>query len=169
MIPKTTPKMAQLVSPAGSIRSWPEFCIFLAFLIVNEYVVKKVVWRKHKIRGGAFINPRWGLIVYVYTYIYIYIYIYMYIYIYIHRIYIYIYIYIYVYIFIYIHIIRGSLLRTLYLDCWPTMASDTYDDVVFCGKAAGPGIFFAIAGSRPALGTTPARDWRREAVIINII
>ena len=26
----------QLVSPAGLIRSWPEFCIFLAFLIVNE-------------------------------------------------------------------------------------------------------------------------------------
>ena len=36
MIPKMTPKMAQLVSPAGLIRSWLDVCLFLVILIVNE-------------------------------------------------------------------------------------------------------------------------------------
>ena len=36
MTPKMTPKMAKLVSPVRLIKSWPEFSIFLAFLIVNE-------------------------------------------------------------------------------------------------------------------------------------
>ena len=34
--PQDDPQDEQLVSPAGLIRSWPTFCICMAFLIVNE-------------------------------------------------------------------------------------------------------------------------------------
>ena len=30
--------------------------------------MKKVVWRKKQNKGGAFINPRWGLYIYIYKY-----------------------------------------------------------------------------------------------------
>ena len=59
--------------------------LYISGLFDSKWIVKQVVWRKNKIRGGAFINSKVGIIyiyIYIYTYIHIYIYIYMHIHIY---------------------------------------------------------------------------------------
>ena len=44
--------------------------LYMSGLFDSKIIVKKVVWRKNTNKGGeAFINPRWGLYIYIYIYI----------------------------------------------------------------------------------------------------
>ena len=36
--------------------------LYTSGLFDSKSIVKEVVWRNNKIRGGAFINPRWRLV-----------------------------------------------------------------------------------------------------------
>ena len=71
MTPKMTPKMAQLVSPVRLIKSWPEFSIFLAFLIVINS--EKGRLEEKQTKGGGRLLIQGGDYTYVYIYIYIHI------------------------------------------------------------------------------------------------
>ena len=62
--------------------------VYMSCLCDSKLIVQNVVWRGKQNKGrGAFINPRWGLYIYicihvcmyVCMYVYIYIYIYMYV------------------------------------------------------------------------------------------
>ena len=46
--------------------------VYVSGLFDSKSIVKEVVWRKTKNKGGgAFIDPRRGLYIYIYIYIYI--------------------------------------------------------------------------------------------------